>query len=98
MISDPHTIFLADFGLQVILHTQQGDREIKAIYDDAFFDASVGETVMDTTQKRLTARDADLCGLAREDTLTFGERVFRVIQIQPDGTGFSTILLSAEDD
>lgn len=97
MIHDPKHIFLADFSLPVILHTAQGDREIKAIYDDAFFDASVGETVLDTTQKRLTAKDDDLCGFSREDTLTFGERVFRVIKIEPDGTGFSTILLSADD-
>lgn len=98
MISDPQHIFLADFGQRVILRTQQGDREITAIWDDAFFDASVGETVLDTTQKRLLARESDICGLAREDRVQVGAFSFRVIQIQPDGTGFASIMLSAEDE
>ena len=96
MIRDPQHIFVADFGVPAILRTAQGDRQIKAIWDDAFFDASVGETVLDTTQKRLTAREADVCGLAREDLVQVGAWEFRVIQVQPDGTGFATILLSAE--
>lgn len=94
MIHDPQDIFTADFGQSVVLHTDGGDREVRAIYDAAFFDSSAGETVMDTTQKRLTARDCDLGNLKREDEITMGCQRFEVLQIQPDGTGFSTILLT----
>jgi hypothetical protein len=97
MIRDPQHIFVADFGRPVILRTKRGDKQINAIWDDAFFDASVGETVLDTSQKRLTARECDTCGLAREDRVQVGAFEFRVIQVQPDGTGFVTILLSADD-
>lgn len=94
MIHDPQDIFTADFGEEITLHTTGGDRKIIAIYDDAFMDQTLGETVMDTTQKRFTAREADAVGLRREDTITHGTQEFTVIQIQPDGTGFVTISVS----
>ncbi len=94
MINDPQDIFTADFGQTVVLQTDSGDKEITAIYDDAFFDASAGEIIMDTTQKRLTAKDSDLGTLKREDKIVIACQTFEVLQIQPDGTGFSTILLT----
>lgn len=96
MIHDPQDIFVADFGQEIVLHMSSGDRRIKAIYDDAFLDQAIGETVMDTRQKRFTARECDVKGLAREDTITDGTRTFVVIQVEPDGTGFATIQVSDE--
>jgi hypothetical protein len=96
MIQDPLHIFTADFGEKIVLHTRSGDREVMAIYDDAFIDQALGETVMDTRQKRFTARECDVQGLAREDTITHGCRRFSVIQVEPDGTGFATIQVSDE--
>ena len=94
MINDPQDIFLADFGKPVVLHTDSGDTEALGIYDDAFFDSQAGETVLDTTQKRLVCKVADLGTLKREDQITIGCERFEVLQIQPDGTGFATILLT----
>ncbi len=94
MIHDPQDVFLADFSKPVILHTSAGDIETNGIYDDAFFDSSVGEIVLDTTQKRLLCKDCDLGTLKREDNVTIECQRFEVLQIQPDGTGFSTILLT----
>lgn len=94
MISDPQDIYLADFGRPVILHTQDGDIEAVGIYDDAFFDSAAGEIALDTTQKRLVCKLADLGTLKREDEITMGCCRFEVLQIQPDGTGFATILLT----
>lgn len=94
MIHDPQDIFIADFGRPVILHTDAGDIETTGIYDDAFFDSSVGEIVLDTTQKRLVCKDCDIGTLKREDQVTMDCGTFEVLQIQPDGTGFSTILLT----
>lgn len=94
MIQDPQDIYLADFGKPVVLHTDAGDVEIIGIYDAAFFDSSAGEIVLDTTQKRLVCKDADLCNLKREDQLTIGCQRFEVLQLQPDGTGFTTIMLT----
>lgn len=94
MINDPQDIFLADFGKNIILHTDAGDIEAVGIYDDAFFDSSAGEIIMDTTQKRLVCKVADLGTLKREDQITMECQRFEVLQIQPDGTGFATILLT----
>lgn len=99
MIRDPQHIFLADFGQRVVLHTKSGDREITGIYDAAFFNAELGETELDTTQKRLTCRDQDVRDLKREDTVTFpcGETL-SVVRLMPDGTGMTTVLLSEVED
>lgn len=94
MINDPQDIFLADFGKPVVLHTDAGDVETTGIYDAAFFDASVGEIIMDTTQKRLVCKAADLGTLKREDEITIECQRFEVLQLQPDGTGFVTIHLT----
>jgi len=94
MIHDPQDIFTADFGKPVVLHTDAGDVETLGIYDDAFFDSSIGEIVMDTTQKRLVCKMCDLGSLKREDEITAECQRFEVLQIQPDGTGFATILLT----
>jgi hypothetical protein len=94
MIRDPLHIFTADFGETVVLHTDAGDRQVKGIYDAAFFDASIGETVLDTTQKRVAIADAELGTLKREDKITLKCGTFEVLRIEPDGTGFSTVLLT----
>lgn len=94
MIRDPQHIFVADFGETAVLHTDAGDCEVKGIYDAAFFDASMGETVLDTTQKRLLVRDSDLGTLKREDRVTVKCGTFEVLRIEPDGTGFSTVMLT----
>jgi hypothetical protein len=94
MIHDPQDIFLADFSEPVILHTDAGDVEVLGIYDDAFFDSSIGEVVLDTTQKRLVCKMDAIGTLKREDQVTAGCQRFEVLQVQPDGTGFATILLT----
>lgn len=94
MIHDPKDIFLADFGQTVVLHTEGGDRQITAIYDAAFFDSAIGETVLDTTQKRFVAKDEDLKDLKREDSVTLGCGTFEVLRLEPDGTGMTTVLLT----
>lgn len=94
MIHDPQDIFLADFGNHVVLHTDAGDLQVTGIYDDAFFDSSIGEIVLDTTQKRVLCKACDLGSLKREDQVTIDCQRFEVLQLQPDGTGFVTVLLT----
>lgn len=98
MIHDPQDIFIADFGQKVVLHTDAGDREITGIYDAAFFDSAIGETVLDTTQKRFTCKASDVTDLKREDKVTLGCGTFEVLRVEPDGTGFVTVLLTDVTD
>jgi hypothetical protein len=93
MFTENLDIFLRDFGQSIILHLPAGDRTITAIFDNAFFDAAVGQTVLDTTQPRFESKTSDLAGLAREMTVTVAGTVYSVQQIQPDGNGILDVRL-----
>lgn len=97
-LHDPTHIFVQDFGERAVLHTDSGDVEVLGIYDAAFFDSSIGETVLDTTQKRLLVRDCDLGSLKREDSITLKCGTFEVLRLEPDGTGMTTVLLTDVTD
>lgn len=71
-------------------------RNVKAFFDNAFLDKSIGETALDSTQPRLTCKSSDLMGVARETLVLVSGKTYSVMQIQPDGTGFSTVLLAHE--
>ncbi len=96
MIEENLDVFVDDFGRPVVLHLPGGDRSITGIFDNAFFDSSVGEVVLDTTQPRFTCKESAITGLKREMEVTVADRRWSVIQIQPDGTGMSTVMLSHE--
>ena len=71
-------------------------KSVRAIFDNSFFDSSIGETVMDTTSPRVTVKAVDAAGIPREAFVTIRGQTYSVSQIQPDGTGFSTIMLAHE--
>ena len=100
---DDLNVFLDDFSeSSKIVFTWETDgqmfssKSFSAIYDNAFFDASVGETVLDTTAPRLTAKHADVIGIPREAITTIRDIAYSLEQIQPDGTGFATLILARE--
>lgn len=72
------------------------ERKIKCLFDNAFYDRSVGETVLDTTQPRITCKQSDLVGVTRESRVRVQGQLFSIIQIQPEGTGLATIALAHE--
>lgn len=71
-------------------------RRVTCYFDNSFLDATVGETLMDTTAPRLTARWEDVKDIPRETLVWVKERQFSVRQIQPEGTGLATIALAYE--
>ena len=102
MINDPLDVFMKDFSeneeiiFQWYFLGNSFDRSVKAIFDNSFFDSSIGETVMDTTSPRVTVKATDAVGIPHEATVTIRGQSYSVSQIQPDGTGFSTIMLAHE--
>ncbi len=89
-------IFISHFGQDVVFENGGTLHEIRAIFDNAFYDASIGEIVLDTTQPRLTCKLEDIRGIKRGDYVNIEEKKFSVLQIQPDGTGMATALLAHE--
>jgi hypothetical protein len=92
------SIYFPDFGVPVVLHTDSGDIACLGIYDAAFLDTQLGETVLDTTSKRLLLRSCEVGTLKREDALTMGCLEFEVVRMVPDGTGLVTAMLTDVTD
>jgi hypothetical protein len=90
-------IYLSDFGQTVVFDTTSGPREVRAIFDNAFYDASINETVLDTTQPFLTCKFKDVeHDIERGTPVNIEAKRFSVLQIQPDGTGMATVFLAHE--
>lgn len=102
MIRDPLDIFMRDFSEDEEITFQWEDddllfsKSVRAIFDNSFFDSSIGETVMDSTAPRVTVKEIDGKVIPRESTVTIRGHLYSVVQIQPDGTGFATIMLAHE--
>lgn len=81
----------------VTFEMQEGGRcEIVAYFDNAFYDSSIGETVLDTTRPRLTCKYTDVHNILRETIVNINDKKFSVTQIQPDGNGLATVFLAHE--
>lgn len=102
MIRDPLSVFVKDFSEddEVVFEWEENDVEqsktCKGIFDDSFTDAQTGETILDTTQPRLTCIASDVADVPREALVTIRSKAYSVTQIQPDGTGFAIVQLTQE--
>lgn len=102
MISDPLSVFIADFAenedLLFSWQSPVGDASIacKGIFDNSFVDTNIGETVLDTTAPRLTCQHTDVATVPREAIVTIRGKTYSVVQVQPDGTGFAIVHLAHE--
>jgi hypothetical protein len=98
MIRDPLSIFLKDFAedAPIVFAWEDQTKTLNGIFDDSFVDAETGETILDTTQPRLTVLGSDAVGIPREATTTIRGKTYSVTQVQPDGTGMAIIQLTQE--
>ena len=98
MIRDPLALFIRDFAEdeEIVFEWEGGAKTLKGIFDDSFTDANTGETILDTTQPRLTCLWADAEVVPREAMATIKGRAYSVTQVQPDGTGMAIIQLAHE--
>lgn len=87
---------VGDFAVKAQITFQDGlRRNVPAIFDDPFLEAELGEYRLDTSQPRLTCREADVAGIQRGDTVHVENSVFDVLTgAQADGTGMATVKLS----
>ena len=94
----PDEVFFADdtFGDVVVLIPLEGARRgVRAIFDDPYFDAGLGEYHLEISKPRLTARAADLAGMRRGDEVEIAGTLYDVLsQPQDDGTGIAMLELA----
>lgn len=94
---DLDVFFSTDEFADVVSGRPDG-KPFRALFDEGFFDPDAGETVLDTTQPRLTCKISDLTGITRKTLLTVKGESYTVIKVQPDGTGMAVVLLSHQTD
>lgn len=91
--SQDRLTFLNDFGDDVII----GGDTIKAIFDNPHSDISAGGEVPFSIQECfIMARSADVSSLGQGSTVEIRGSDYVVTDVQPDGTGITTIILEAQ--
>lgn len=95
MIEDLRVFFI---GLPTVSLAWDGGGTEYAYFDDAFFDAQLGESVLESTQPRLTCIYSEVAHLSRKDALTVDGVAYSVLEVQPDGTGLAIVPLSKDSD
>ena len=66
-----------------VFNTSQGTKSVIGYFDNAFYDTSVGDVVLDATQPRLTCKAIDVKGV-----------VFSVVKTEPDDSGTTSVCLA----
>lgn len=84
-----------DFSIQAALRLQSGQtRRVRAIFDEPYLNAELGEYELDTNQPRLTCKWKDVQDVAQGDVVEVGGRPHDVVtNAQPDGTGMALLAL-----
>jgi hypothetical protein len=99
MIENLDVFFLGLDAADMVFHTSPS-RTVRAYFDNAFQDVNLGETIMDTTIPRLTAKWSDVRDIPRGTAVSVTSQhfsgEFSTIQLQPEGTGLATITLGHE--
>jgi hypothetical protein len=75
--------------------TYLGDT-IQGIFDDEFSSAVQGEMGVESTVPQVLVRTSDVPNVAHSQEMTINSTVYKVIGIQPDGTGMTLLLLSKD--
>ena len=69
---------------------------ILGIYDNAFVEDQQNDINVETLQPQVIVKSSDVSSLSHGDTMTINSITYKVIGIQPDGTGLTIILLSRD--
>lgn len=91
---DDLDIFVDDFAVEVRAETPA--RTFKAIFDNAYFLPEIGETSIETTQPRLTAKFEDVRDFVDGTTTVEVDGVVYDVEspVEPDGTGMAVVVLA----
>lgn len=106
MFAEDLSVFFDDFGIEVVF-TRDGDpvttstlilnapMSETSVYDRSFYDEKFYEARVNGSKPELLGIAAELSTLELNDVATVNAQDWYVINIEPDGTGLMTIVLSA---
>ena len=94
------TSLLSDFGDTVTFspgstYPNRNDDtvDIKAIFDNAFFEVIGEENPARSSQPSLVCKTSDVSGAERNSMIERGTDRYKVVGVEPDGTGITLLLL-----
>jgi len=83
--------FFFDFGLDAIF---KGIKTIKVIFSRRYQEITPeGVVGVESNIPNALCKDVDITGVKHGDTLQIGTTIYRVTEIQPDGTGITKLIL-----
>jgi hypothetical protein len=88
------------FAIPAVITFRNGStRQLNVISDDLYLNAQLGEYEADTSEPRVSGKEADMVGVVRGCQVTVGGETFAVMSSpQGDGTGWAMIKLAREND
>ena len=101
-VSDLDAIFDTDEHAQTATYTRQGDApaQIPVIFENGYaaaeYDRLSQNVAVESTAPRATCRDADIPGVSHGATLAVSGTTYYVVEVRPDGTGVTVLLLSMD--
>ena len=97
---DMGVFFSDDFAVSVKLVFKDNrlrPRTIKAVFDEPYVDADLGEYVLDTVQPRITAAWSDVKDCKKFDfAIVHGKRYVLSHNAQSDGTGVGMLAMTTD--
>lgn len=83
----------------VIQFQAGGTRTISVLFDDPYLNAQLGEYEADTSEPRISGKEADMVGITRGDLVTVAGETFDVLTSpQADGTGWAMVTMARAGD
>ena len=67
-------------------------RKINVIFDNGFFEV-LGDDGVDSSSPFCVGVSSDLADAARNSMVEIGNDIYKVVTVQPDGTGITTLIL-----
>lgn len=88
------------FATPAVVRFQDGSRKtVCVIFDEPYFNAQLGEYDADSSQPRITGKEADLAGIRRGDLVQVSDVTYEALtSYQPDGTGMAMVSLAVSGD
>ncbi|HWL51342.1 MAG TPA: hypothetical protein VNQ90_02845 [Chthoniobacteraceae bacterium] len=73
-----------------------GDLSLKGNFDNAFYSADLGESELESSKPRAMFRFDEVESIPRGTLAIHQGALYSVIRIEPDGTGFATVVFAHE--
>ena len=91
LLTDLDTFF-SDFGVDAVWNVTT----FKVIFHNAYEAVTLFGLDIESKNPYVEAKDSDVVGIAQGNTFTVNATAYKVIGIQPDGTGITILTLSKD--